>query len=28
LAAALRGAPVSAFLAEGSKVEVHRGRRL
>lgn len=28
LATAVRGAPVSAFLAEGSKVEVHRGRGL
>jgi uncharacterized protein YqjF (DUF2071 family) len=28
LAGALSGAPVSAFLAEGSMVEVHRGRRL
>jgi uncharacterized protein len=27
LAEAVRGAPVSAFLAEGSKVEVHRGRK-
>jgi hypothetical protein len=28
LAAAIGGAPVSAFLAEGSEVVVHRGRKL